>query len=237
MKRILSLLLAVLLLSCTLVSCDRDGGGNGGVDPQHVHIFEKASCKSPKTCECGATEGKPLNKHNFEDGVCVDCEKKLIIELARIVTDPGMEKPKDGFAISRDDDGKVKYIRMRSRIVDKTLELEDIDAFVDIKLDQEGITTGVYDWAITLVNPDNDKEAYYLYGTLNAADFFDVTTLTVTENRGFPEADISKYIVYIPTCVDRMMNQNLIPVLQDNPSGIKVDDLGFVNYAEVATTK
>jgi hypothetical protein len=75
------------------------------------------------------------------------------------------------------------------------------------------------------------------HGTLNAADFFDVSTLSVTKNEGFSEADISKYMVYIPTCVDRMMNQVVIPALKGNPSGIMVDDLGFVNYAEDVTTK
>ena len=86
MKRILSLLFAVALLSCSLVSCDMVRGVGGDLPPvtQHVHIFDKATCQSPKTCECGATEGKPLNRHNFEGGVCVDCDKKLIVELARI---------------------------------------------------------------------------------------------------------------------------------------------------------
>jgi len=62
MKRILSLLLVVLILSCSLVSCDiADSGDTQEPITQHVHIFEKANCRSPKTCECGATEGKPLN--------------------------------------------------------------------------------------------------------------------------------------------------------------------------------
>jgi hypothetical protein len=34
-----------------------------------------------------------------------------------------------------------------------------------------------------------------------------------------------------------MMNQVVIPALKGNPSGITVDDLGFVNYAEDVTTK
>ena len=238
MKRILSLLLVVLMLSCSLVSCARtDGDDDQGGVTQHVHIFEKANCQSPKTCECGATEGKPLNKHNFEEGVCVDCEKKLIVELARIVTDPGTEKPKDGFAISRDDDGKVKYIRIRANIVDKALAEQGIAAVVDLKIDQGAVTTGVYEWAITCITDGNKDEAQYLYGTLDAADFFDVTSLVVTENRGFADGDIAKYTIYIPTCVDRMVNQTLIPALDGNPSRITVDDLGFVNYSEATTTK
>ena len=241
MKRILSLLLVVLILSCSLVSCDiADGGDTQEPITQHVHIFEKANCRSPKTCECGATEGKPLNRHNFEDGVCVDCEKTLVVELARIVTDPGMEQPKDGFYISRDEDDKVRYITVRADIVDKTLNQQGIYARVAIKMDQAALTTGVYEWAIekhTYIPEVNDYDRAYLYGTLNAEDFFDVNSLVVTKNEGFSDEDITKYMVYIPTCVDRMVNQTIISALEGNPSRITVDDLGFVNYAESETTK
>ena len=242
MKRILSVLFAVLLLSCSLTACDIADGVGSDLPPvtQHVHIFEKANCQSPKTCECGATEGKPLNRHNFEDGVCVDCEKTLIVELARIVTDPGMEQPKDGFYIARDEEERENYITVRADIVDKNLNQQEIYAYVAIKVDQEAIVSGVYEWAIsrsTYLPEVNNYERSTLYGTLNAADFFDVSTLSVTKNEGFSEADVSKYMVYIPTCVDRMMNQVVIPALKGNPSGITVDDLGFVNYAEDVTTK
>lgn len=242
MKRILSLLFAVALLSCSLVSCDMVRGVGGDLPPvtQHVHIFDKATCQSPKTCECGATEGKPLNRHNFEGGVCVDCDKKLIVELARIVTNPATEEALDGFYIARDEDERVKYITVRADIIDKSLSQEEIYAYVAIKVDQEAIASGVYEWAISrsaYLPEVNNYERSTLYGTLNAADFLDVSSLTVTRNEGFSEDDVSKYMIYIPTCVDRMMNQTVIPALKGNPSGISVDELGFVNYAEDVTTK
>lgn len=240
MRRILSLILVLALLSCALVSCVGNNAGDADGVSQHVHIFEKATCYAPKTCECGATEGKPLNRHTFEGGVCVDCEKELIVELARMVSNTATEEPLDGFDIERDDDGAVKHIAVSADVVDKTLSAQNIYVKVFIKMDQTAVTTGVYEWSIvrnTYIADEDDYEKALLYGTLSAEDFFDVTTLSVTKNEGFDDSEISKYMVYIPTSVDRMVNQYIIPALEENPSGITVDDLGFVNYAEAVTTK
>lgn len=35
----------------------------------HKHIFSKATCTSPKTCSCGATEGEPKG-HSWEPATC-----------------------------------------------------------------------------------------------------------------------------------------------------------------------
>lgn len=37
--------------------------------PPHVHSFGSATCTAPKTCFCGATEGKP-NGHAWKDATC-----------------------------------------------------------------------------------------------------------------------------------------------------------------------
>ena len=240
MKRILSMLLTILLLSLSLVSCQIGGGDDSApAVTQHVHIFEKATCQSPKTCECGATEGKVSNTHNFKDGLCVDCEKRLVVELARLVTDPGTEQPLNGFYISRGEGDRVEYISVRADITDKSLTQQGIYARVAIKIDQEAIATGMYEWAIersVYITAADAYERHYIYGVLDASNFLDVGALEVTKIEGFDESEISKYMLYIPTCVDRMVNQNLIPALKNNPSQITVADIGFVNYGESTTT-
>lgn len=38
-------------------------------EPDHTHTFADATCVSPKTCSCGATEGNALG-HTFSDATC-----------------------------------------------------------------------------------------------------------------------------------------------------------------------
>ena len=40
-------------------------------EPPHVHSYNAATCTTPKTCSCGATEGK-ANGHNWKDATCSD---------------------------------------------------------------------------------------------------------------------------------------------------------------------
>ncbi len=238
MKRILSLILVIVLISCSLVSCDKPSKGNPEVS-QHVHVFSKATCNMPKTCECGATEGRVSDQHNFEDGVCADCTKRLVVELARLVTNPATEKPIDGFYISRGENERVEYVTARVDIVDKALTQKDIYARVAIKMDQDALISGVYEWVIerNIYIPSIDSyDRSYLYGTLNASDFVDVDDITVTRNEGFEEEEVSEYLPYIPRYVDRIVTQRLISALENNPSRITVADIGFVNYVEEATT-
>ncbi len=39
------------------------------IEPEHVHVFADATCTSPKTCSCGATEGDAL-EHKWEEATC-----------------------------------------------------------------------------------------------------------------------------------------------------------------------
>lgn len=41
-------------------------------EPPHTHSFSAATCTKPKTCECGATEGKATG-HSFANGKCTAC--------------------------------------------------------------------------------------------------------------------------------------------------------------------
>ena len=245
MKRILSLILAIILISCLMVSCDGahdgDPANTEATTAPHVHVFSKATCNAPKTCECGATEGKVSNKHNFQDGVCVDCTKRLIVEIARLVTNPATEKPISGFYISRGENDRVEYVTVRADIIDKALIQQGIYSRVAIKIDQDAMNTGIYDWVVernTYIPAIDDYDRAYLYGTLNAADFVDAATLTsdYEKSQGFSESDIAKYRLYVPIYVDRMVTQTITPALENNPSKITVADIGFVNYIEEATT-
>lgn len=40
-------------------------------EPPHTHSFSSATCTTPKTCSCGATEGK-ANGHSWKDATCSD---------------------------------------------------------------------------------------------------------------------------------------------------------------------
>ena len=40
-------------------------------EPPHTHSFSAATCTTPKTCSCGATEGD-ANGHNWKDATCSD---------------------------------------------------------------------------------------------------------------------------------------------------------------------
>ena len=40
-------------------------------EPPHTHNFHAATCTTPKTCSCGATEGE-ANGHNWKDATCSD---------------------------------------------------------------------------------------------------------------------------------------------------------------------
>ena len=243
MKRILSLILVIVLISCSLVSCRQNSDDpavtTAATTAPHVHVFSKATCNAPKTCECGATEGKLSNKHNFQDGVCVDCTKRLVVEISRLVTKPGTDELLNGFYISRGENERVEYVTARVDILDRALTQNDIYARVAIKMDQEALVSGVYEWVIerNIYIPAIDSyDRSYLYGTLNAADFVDVNKITVTSNQGFEENEVSGYLPYVPLCVDRIVIQDLIPALENNPSRITVADIGFVNYVEEATT-
>ena len=73
---LLVLTVAMILVCCT--SCDQLAEIPGlenildmlpGAE-EHTHVFGEATCTAPATCECGATEGTPL-EHSYVDGKCV----------------------------------------------------------------------------------------------------------------------------------------------------------------------
>ena len=60
MKKLKLLALTVLTLVVALLMLNSCG---------HEHVFSEATCTAPKTCECGMTEGEPLN-HTYVNGTC-----------------------------------------------------------------------------------------------------------------------------------------------------------------------
>ena len=239
MKRILSLILVIVLISCSLVSCRQNSDDpavtTAATTAPHVHVFSKATCNAPKTCECGATEGKLSNKHNFQDGVCVDCTKRLVVEISRLVTKPGTDELLNGFYISRGENERVEYVTARVDILDRALTQNDIYARVAIKMDQEALVSGVYEWVIErniYIPAIGSYDRSYLYGTLNAADFDDVEDITVTRNEGLEDDEVSEYLPYVPYYVDQIVTQRIIPILRNNPIGITVADIGFISYVK-----
>ena len=69
MKNIKSIVLLLLTLTVVLVfatSCDVPEFVKDFLPDEHVHAFADATCTSPKTCECGATEGEALGHNAIE---------------------------------------------------------------------------------------------------------------------------------------------------------------------------
>ena len=61
-RSIAFILITIVLISFIISSCE-------GEDADHTHSFGAATCTSPATCECGATEGEPL-AHAYVEGLC-----------------------------------------------------------------------------------------------------------------------------------------------------------------------
>ena len=51
------------------VTNSEEGEENNITVPVHVHSFSEADCTTPKTCSCGATDGK-ANGHSWIDATC-----------------------------------------------------------------------------------------------------------------------------------------------------------------------
>ena len=69
MKNIKSIVLLLLTLTVVLAfatSCDVPEFVKDFLPNEHVHAFADATCTSPKTCECGATEGEALGHNAIE---------------------------------------------------------------------------------------------------------------------------------------------------------------------------
>ena len=84
MKKLLLILLASIVLSLTLISCDMLGNITGTDEPldtntdttpqECVHEWVDATCKAPKTCsKCKATEGG-VSDHKYSEATCTEPE-------------------------------------------------------------------------------------------------------------------------------------------------------------------
>ena len=73
MKKVSLLILVSMILLLAFTSCDMLPAGLkdtiDGILGKHEHVWMDATCESPKTCECGETEGEALG-HNWSDATC-----------------------------------------------------------------------------------------------------------------------------------------------------------------------
>ncbi len=234
MKRYFALILTLILLLASFNSCDTTEAKT-----EHEHSFSNATCKSPKSCECGAIEGEPLNVHHFTNGVCNVCSIPLINELKYSVVDPNTNKLKTGFTVKTqsgyitDDD----IINIVAEFAIKNQNSLDSDG-VKLTFTQESILSGSYEWEfrhLTYLAEVDQFESKVLRGTLKASEFSENTKLTYidnpesTDNR-FPDNEIPTYLQLTTTLLDRLINETLIPALNGNESNVTVADFGFVNY-------
>ena len=224
MRRILSVFLIILLIITMLVSCERDGDDTDATATQHVHIFSRANCISPKTCECGATEGKPTNVHHFEGGSCTVCGigEDFMSAFARILTDSETGAVREGFFVSRDG-GTVKHI---TAYVDPTLS-GAVHYRTAIKITAEAIESGTFEWK--LIRGESDQNSQ-LWGAIDAKTFSVNAELELWENDGFTESEVAVYLPQIAAEIDRILTDLIPEAMLGNDSGMTVADLGFANY-------
>ena len=243
MKKLLSLILAALLLSVCLVGCDADGSGK---DTQHVHELADATCKDPQKCSCGYTKGEPLNAHSFEKGVCTVCEKELIDELGRIAKADNEKKKEQNqtqlYSVSHE--GAYVSDNIESISVsmgESTPSAQDknyTDGYTDtLTVDQESLTTGTYEWKLTrriYIKEGNYYATTHMFGTITAADFSAAATLTLAENpdnyTAFTETEKPDYMAKASKQLDLIVKNRLSVLLVGNESGLTVADLGFAKY-------
>jgi hypothetical protein len=80
MRRIVLLILSLSLLIC-LSACGSDtstnyeSNYNYNTSSQHTHYYNNATCTSPATCSCGATNGSALG-HSYSGEYCTRCAAK-----------------------------------------------------------------------------------------------------------------------------------------------------------------
>ena len=225
MKKITALLLSVLLIALPLAACESEDGTEYTT---HTHNFSDPTCVAPKTCECGATEGFATGKHTFVDAVCTVCERKLVVELARLIGEIGSDDLLDGFYIARGENSSVEYITV---YVTPAQSIDAVQLRVSVKISQEAILTGVYEWAFTRSTYYSANDAYRrhnLFGTFSTSGFSSPTDFTVTKNDGFSDNEAETYLALMPNEIDRMVKERLAPAIEKNASGITAADFGFV---------
>ncbi len=247
MKRIVSLLLAILLLcfSISMVACDsssdRETIDTEPEDTQHTHTFADATCKVPKTCACGATDGEPLNAHTFENGVCKVCEKTLLQEIRSIIYDTQKGTFTEGFSVETES-GSTYSPDVTSIFATIAVDIPNSETDwygITITLTQETILSGVYEWSFTRNIYVEESHRYFvskLVGTVPAAEFTGASSLTVTDNVGhvngdpFSTEEIPEYVSIAADLLDGLIKAKLVPLFTLNESNLTIADLGFNQY-------
>ena len=243
MKKLLSLILALVLLSLCLVACDADGSGQ---DTEHVHEYADATCKDPQKCTCGYTKGEPLNAHTFEKGVCAVCEKELIDELGRLARKDNEQKKEQNQSQLYSVSGESMYVTDTDIVSVSTSmgeyypspqDKEYSDGYtVTLTITQESLTSGIYKWELrrsVYVKESNYYKNTYMFGTITAAEFSAGAALTLTDNgeyTAFTEAEKPDYMSKASKQLNLIVKDRLPALLAGNESGLTVADLGFANY-------
>ncbi len=223
MKKVLSLILALILLVSCLISCE-----NSSSETEHTHQFSDADCKSPKSCECGATEGARTQTHSFENGVCTICGKTLINELSRLIYENKVWNVDQGLSYSENNgDTNCVYMRISEGIA------TEVVFHVTVTMTQDGITSGLFEWEIkrnTYIKDKNQYDSDIIKGTIATDKFSASAGLSVTEVDGLSDGEVSEYTQKASRLIDKAIKQYLAVGILGNKSGLTVADFGFKNY-------
>ncbi|MBQ9760341.1 MAG: hypothetical protein IJW16_03210 [Clostridia bacterium] len=231
MKRILSLLLTLVLLSACLVSCDGDDAD--GTTEAHVHQYAPATCLSAKRCSCGATEGEK-GGHSFVNCVCNVCEITLLDYLVDLAKNPDTNKiENENLYLKYITESSDSYYVLYARAFADHPTNEDAYYTTELALTQQALLSGIFEWSFycsTYIEERNQYDVQTISGTVTAAEFTASTSLTVSENNGFTDIEAANFLSRVPTGLDQIITDELIPLLAGNNAGLTVKDLGFDKY-------
>lgn len=70
--RIIMAFVLCLLLAAQCFGCASTYGesNDAAIETKHTHVYSEANCTTPKTCDCGATDGVALG-HEFKNATCI----------------------------------------------------------------------------------------------------------------------------------------------------------------------
>lgn len=251
MKKILALIMALLLCTAVLFSCDTE---EENVETECVHEFKDATCKEPKTCsKCGKTEGE-VAAHTIEDGKCPTCDKSLYDVMILWDEEPGQASNSEP---RYDYYNKTDYYTMKTveafcfwstepvhfgeehKIFGSTNVEYEYTVSAQIIIDRDSIENKTYKWNLLVQKydkPSNSYKSARMTGTLKADEFNENSTLVMDSfvdplNIGVTEEQANTYVSeYATLLINRCVTGTLTTFLEEN--GQTPALLGFTNYAK-----
>ena len=271
MKKILCLILITIFILVT-VSCNSESSNSGKVTqpiqkPQatqstqksqttqstqkpkntnsaHVHSFVPATCKLPKTCSCGVTEGKPLDAHDTVDGKCSMCNISYYEELRELLFKHGTYDKKNiavngtlmkesyTYVVQK---GYAKYEMIISKYEDESEWSDEITLYITsssivdseesfvLWIDKASVKKQTYSWRY------NGAGTSEVSGSVYAPDFSSTVILKYT-SATCSSSLAGKYVESASGRLSLAVKGIFKELLGKSENNITLTNFGFENY-------